>query len=202
MAGITPILTTALPVAGSLLSGSMRNDNSAELQAQKAQDDQAAQAREWARQDAVRAQEKADEAAQRQADMDRYAQYYKTEGDQLKQGQAQDLSSAETSAADTIASAERTAAAKIASTQADLNRSQASVRARLAANGVSTDGSGNAYLGGLADEAGQSIANDQAVLDQTKTSAAQAIEAQKRKNLLAQSELAERQRLAFLSRFG
>jgi colicin import membrane protein len=202
MAGLTPILTTALPVAGGLINTTARSSDSQSAREYEARVRQEEQQRSWAHEEEVRQREAAEAATERQAEMDRYSQYYREQGDQLRQDQGVEETDAAADTAERLAAAERSAAEAEAQRQTALTKAQSATRARLAAAGVSADGSGDAYLGGLAGEAAKDIAVTEADLGQTRRTATQTFDSLKRRNLLEQSQLAERQRLDFLTRFG
>lgn len=168
---------------------------------------------EWQREDQLRredqelerqrlAEEAAQEAAQRRTDM-----AWLTGAQNLEAGQLRARQDADVQAADADA---RTRTAAIAQQSAEderrrrdaLRRAMGRTRADLGGQGVSAaDGSGEAILLGLVgDTEAESAAATQA--DRLKRQAIQQeLDTARRRNLLEQAQLAQRQRLDFMSKF-
>jgi len=253
MGGITPLLTTALPVAGSLVStinrsGSRSGGSSASAQQdaarleaerqalerkyqeervaderryayeqqvrqEQARLQQEAQAREWARQDELRRQEQElqrqkDEQARIASDQSRAREMewltrgQNLEGTQQRANQEAALRGQEADAQNRFAQMAATASAEEKRRVDALRRTMARTRASMGANGVSAaDGSGEAILLGLVNDT-DGERQDAQRIDQIKRQAIQQeVENIRRRNLLEQAQLAERQRLEFLSKF-
>lgn len=259
MGGITPLLTTALPAATSLVNGVSRISGSsssssaasssaasaqqeaARLEAERqalerkyqeeraaeerrytyeqqvrqetARQQQEAQVREWARQDELRRQEQElqrqkDEEARiaseqsRSREMEWLTRGQNQEGTQLRANQEAALRTQETDAQTRLAQLAATAEADEKRRVDALRRTMARSRASMGANGVSAaDGSGEAILLGLVNDT-DGERQDARKIDQIKRQAIQQeVDSVRRRNLLEQAQLAERQRLEFLSKF-
>lgn len=271
MGGITPLVTTALPLAGSVVntvrSASTSSNTSAnnaaaqqaaaqqaaaELEYKRQQDaakaaaEQAAlerkyaeeraaaersaaaseaarqqqaqlaaeaQAREWARQDQLRQQDaeiqhQKDEAARIAAEQARAS-----EMESFQASQNQTLAQLRLSQEAAYLAQEKESQAQLAQLAAAadaaekrrveaLRQSMSKTRASLGARGVSaTDGSGEAILLGLTKDTETDRQNAQAVDQLKKQAIQQNLDAVKRRNLLEQTQLADRQKLEFLSKY-
>ncbi|PWC34182.1 hypothetical protein TSO352_28170 [Azospirillum sp. TSO35-2] len=172
-----------------------------------------AQARAWAREDAQRQQDQelqrqkdeaaaAAAAAARAKEMDDYRAAQDQTLAQLRAAQDQTYRGQEGDAQTQLA--QLTAAADAAEQRrlAALRQTVAKTRAGLGARGVTAqDGSGEAILLGLTN-ASDTERKDAQATDQLKRAAIQQnLEEVKRRNLLEQSQLADRQRLDYLSKF-
>lgn len=173
--------------------------------------------RAWEREERLRredaaaqaaAQAAAEAAAKQEAEERRrlaaevMANAHNSEYQQLLNRQNEEWSSVQTSADTQVQQIRQSAAADEAERQAALKRSQATARAKLGAGGVGAqDGSGRAVLlGQQAAKEAQTAARTQT--DQSRLQAIQAdLDNRRRVNLLAQAELAERQRLEYLNKF-
>lgn len=176
-----------------------------------------AEQRAWERDERLRqedaaakaaAQAAAEAAAKREAEERRrlaaevMANAHNSEYQQLLNRQNEEWSSVQTSADTQVQQIRQSAAADEAERLAALKRSQAAARAKLGAAGLGAqDGSGRAVLlGQQAAKEAQSAARAQT--DQTRLQAIQAdLDNRRRVNLLAQAELAERQRIEYLNKF-
>lgn len=181
-----------------------------DYQAQLARD---AEQRAWERDRQLRQEEAAKQAteqeaakqaaeAQRKLAMDILANAHNNEYQQLLNRQGEEWSAAQTSADAQSQQIRQTAAAAEAERRDALKRTQATTRARLGANGVGAqDGSGRAVLlGRQAATDAESAA--QAKTDQSRLQSIQAdLDNRRRVNLLAQAELADRQRIEYLNKF-
>lgn len=242
MGGITPLFTTVLPAASSLVNGVSRvsgsaasaQQDAARLEAERqalerkyqeeraaeerryayeqqvrqetARQQQEAQAREWARQDELRRQElelqyRQDEQA-RAREMEWLRRGQNQAGGDLRANQEAALRAQEADAQNRLAQLAATAEADEKRRVDALRRTMARTRAAMGANGVSAaDGSGEAILLGLVNDT-DSERQDAQKLDQIKRQAIQQeVDSVRRRNLLEQAQLAERQRLEFLSKF-
>jgi colicin import membrane protein len=140
--------------------------------------------------------------AQRKQAMEILTSSHNNEYQQLLGRQNEEWSSAQSAADTQAAQIAQTSAAAEADRRAALKKTQATARARLGAGGVDVkDGSGRAVLlGRQAATDAESAA--QAKSDQTRRQAIQAdLDNRRRVNLLAQAELADRQRMEYLNRF-
>lgn len=176
-----------------------------------------AEQRAWEREERLRqedaaakaaAQAAAEAAAKQEAEERRrlaaevMANAHNSEYQQLLNRQNEEWSSVQTSADTQVQQIRQSAAADEAERQAALKRSQATARAKLGAAGLGAqDGSGRAVLlGQQAAKEAQSAARAQT--DQSRLQAIQAdLDNRRRVNLLAQAELAERQRIEYLNKF-
>lgn len=181
-----------------------------EYQAQLARE---AEQRAWERDERLRQEELTRKAAeqeaarleaenQRRLAMDILANAQNNEYQQLLNRQNEDWGAAATAADVQRTQIQETSSVAEAERRAALKRTQATARARLGANGVGVDdGSGRAVL------LGQQAATDaetaaQAKIDQLRLQTIQAdLDNRRRVNLLAQAELAERQRIEYLNKF-
>lgn len=172
-----------------------------------------AQAREWARQDQLRQQ---DQELQRQKDEAARIAAEQARGremDAYRASQEQTLAQLRTSHDAAYQSQDRESQTQLAQMTAAadaeekrrvdaLRRTVAKTRASLGSRGVSAaDGSGEAILLGLVkDTAGER--QDAQTAEQLKRQAIQQnLDAIRRRNLLDQAQLADRQRLEFMSKF-
>ena len=198
MAGITPFVTAALPLAGSVVnsvsgsSGATNRERELALASRLRQEEQE---RAWRRED-----ERAEQARAREMEW-------------LTRGQNQTASHLRASQGEALRGQEGEAGlrrAQLATTaEADerrrvdaLRRAMGRTRAGLGGRGVSSvDGSGEAILLGLVGET-VSERRDAQALDQIRLQTIQQeLDDRRRLNLLEQAQLAERQRLEFMSRF-
>lgn len=173
-----------------------------------------AQEREWQREDELRrqdqrareqelAREQALAEQQRRQAMDALLRGNANDLDQLRVRQDEEVRAAEGDAASRAAQIDAAADADERRRRDALRRAMGRTRAGLGAGGVSSaDGSGEAILLGLVKDTGEE--RDDAVrADALKRQAIQQdLDARHRRNLLEQAQLAERQRLDFLGRFG
>ncbi|HYH18037.1 MAG TPA: hypothetical protein VD995_05410 [Azospirillum sp.] len=168
---------------------------------------------EWQRQDELRRQDW--EREQQQRDWDQRQAAFQRERDMGWLARTQDQEAAqvrarqETEAAGQDADARTRLTALTTQAEADerrrrdaLRRAMARSRASLGGQGVSAaDGSGEAILLGLVNET-DTEGKEAARVDQLKRQAIQQeIDNRRRRNLLEQAQLAERQRLEFLSKY-
>lgn len=220
MGGITSLVTTALPAVSTVASTVNRfSDSSASARAQQAADERKyayetqKQQLEWQREDALRRQDQElqrqkDEQARVEAEQQRaremtwLAQSQNQTADQLRTSQAADLAEKQTSAQSRVAQLAANADAEEQRRVDALRRTMARTRATLGASGVSAaDGSGEAILLGAVNDSTVERQNaDQ--IDQIKRQAIQQeLDNARRRNLLEQAQLADRQRLEFMSKF-
>lgn len=218
MGGITPLITTALPLAGSV-AGAVRSldrtGSSGGLAAidRKAQLDAEAQARQWAHDEQIRQQEA--ELKRRQAEADRIAaeqararemESYRAAQDQalaqLRAGRDADTQAQDQQAQSQLAQMTATADAEERRRVDALRRAVARTRAGLGSRGVGmADGSGEAILLGLVGDTAADRQDAQAVDRLKRQAVQQNLDALKRRNLLDLAQLADRQRLEFMSKF-
>ncbi|MGQ9366633.1 hypothetical protein [Azospirillum sp. ST 5-10] len=249
MAQISPLLTTALPVASSMWStGQRARQSQAELDYQRQQEaarqqqeaarlayeqqalerrydeerrareedarrraeeqarDQAhqlellQQERELDRQD--RERQAAEEEAARRREMQWLSQSQTQAYEQLRARQTGDQASAVTDARNRLTTLTEQAQADERRRRDALRRAMGRSRAALGAGGVSAaDGSGEAILLGLVADS-DAERGEARRLDTLKRQAIQQeVDNTRRRNLLEQAQLAERQRLDFLSRY-
>lgn len=172
-----------------------------------------AEQRAWEREERLRQEDAAAKAAeaeaarQEAAERRRLAQEimgnaHNSEYQSLIKRQTEDWVTTQGAADTQIQQIRHAAATDEAERQAALKRSQATARARLGAAGVGAqDGSGRAVLlGQQAAKEAESAARAQT--DQSRLQAIQAdLDNRRRVNLLAQAELAERQRIEYLNKF-
>lgn len=228
MGGITSLLTTALPTVNAVAdtverfggsSSSSAAATAANAQAQREADERKyayeAQKRQldWQREDELRRQDqelqrqkdeqaRRDAEAQRAREMDWLAQSQNQTADQLRSNQAADMADRQAGAQAQLAQINANAAAEERRRVDALRRTMARTRATLGARGVSAaDGSGEAILlGAVNDSAMERQDADQ--IDQIKRQAIQQeLDNARRRNLLEQAQLADRQRLEFMSKF-
>ncbi|MCW2237896.1 hypothetical protein [Azospirillum canadense] len=220
MGGITSLVTTALP-AVSTVAGTVGKftDSSTSAQAQREVDERKyayeaqKQQLEWQREDALRRQDQElqrqkDEQArveaeqQRTREMDWLAQSQNQAADQLRSNQATDMADKQGSAPAQLAQINANAAAEERRRVDALRRTMARTRATLGASGVSAaDGSGEAILLGAVNDSAMER-QDAGQIDQIKRQAIQQeLDNARRRNLLEQAQLADRQRLEFMSKF-
>lgn len=218
MGGLTSLVTNTLPAVASVASSakSLASSTSSSSSSSSAADQRAfelqKQQLQWEHDDAVRQQEAAAKAAQDQADqlaaarqraneMNWLTQSQNSAADQLRANQAQSLAELRSSTQTQLAQVNADAAAVEKRRVAALRRAMATTRATLGGNGVSADGSGEAILlGQVADTS--SDRQDSQASDQLKRQALQQqIDDANRRNLLEQAQLADKQRLEFMSKF-
>lgn len=172
-----------------------------------------AQAREWARQDQVRQQDQElqrqkDEAARiaaeqaRSREMDAYRVSQDQTLAQLRASQDQAYQSQDRESQTQLAQMTAAADAEEKRRVEALRRAVAKSRASLGSRGVSAgDGSGEAILLGLVKDT-DGERQDAQTADQLKRQAIQQnLDAIRRRNLLDQAQLADRQRLEFMSKY-
>lgn len=223
MGGITSLVTTALPAVSSVASavnqiGGLGGSSASAKQQQAADERKYAyeaqkQQLEWQREDELRRQDQElqrqkDEAArvaaeqERTRDMNWLAQSQNQAADQLRANQTADMATQEAGARNQLAQITASADAAERRRVDALRRTMARSRAAMGASGVSAaDGSGEAILlGAVNDSATERQNADQ--LDQIKRQAIQQeLDNARRRNLLEQAQLADRQRLEFMSKF-
>lgn len=224
MGGLTSIATTALPAATSALGGYQKQQYQAQNTAAQATYDrqllerkyqeerlareeearqrQTEQERVWQREDQLRRQEAEAAAAQRQRDMGWLAQAQNTEAAQLRAQQATDMQAAGADARNRLDAQAVQSADDERRRRDALRRAVGRVRAEMGGQGVSAaDGSGEAILLGLV---GESAAESRtaAQADQLKRQAIQQeLDNARRRNLLQQAQMAQRQRIEFMSKY-
>ena len=172
-----------------------------------------AQQAEWQRQDQLRQQELEVErqrqatdatlqADQRRSDMAWLGQAQTLDYTQLRARQEADAQAAGADAQTRMASLSQQAAADEQRRRDALRRTVGRTRADLGGQGVSSaDGSGEAILLGLVGESAQE-GRTAAQVDQLKRQAIQQeLDNSRRRNLLEQAQLAQRQRMDFMSKF-
>ena len=220
MGGITSLVTTALPAVSSVASAvnQFSNSSSTAKQQQAADERKYAyemqkQQLEWQREDELRRQDQElqrqkDEAArvaarqERNREMNWLAQSQNQTADQLRAKQTTDMAVQEAGARNQLAQITASADAAERRRVDALRRTMARSRAVMGASGVSAaDGSGEAILLGAVNSSATERQNaDQ--LDQIKRQAIQQeLDNARRRNLLEQAQLADRQRLEFMSKF-
>ncbi|WP_207460165.1 hypothetical protein [Azospirillum sp. SYSU D00513] len=242
MAGITPFVTAALPLATSVVNATSArrsaasatsagsasaaaaaeaNERELALQADYARQEreqearlrQEEQERAWRREDELRRQEEARRL--QQADQERIAaeqarareMNWLSAGQnqtaaQLRAGQEAELRTREADAGNRLAQARATAETDERRRVDALRRAMGRSRASLGAQGVSSaDGSGEAILLGLVGDSAAERRESQDLDRIRRQAVQQELDDRRRLNLLEQAQLAERQRLEFLSRF-
>lgn len=199
MADISSVLTAALPVAGSLISTSMKNDTASETARQKTE-----AAAELARQKAASAAAaSAEAAAEKQAAKEADTTVLANTLKQKRDSDAADYADAAEDAAGRIAAYQQSYESDEADRQAALAKSLASARARLGAGGVGADdGSAAAVLDGLNADAARENAEAATELDLKKKAESDALDQLRSKSLLDESRLEEKQRLELLAKYG
>ncbi|HYG89539.1 MAG TPA: hypothetical protein VD978_25160 [Azospirillum sp.] len=224
MGGLTSLATAALPVATTALSGyqqqQYRAQNTAaqasyeqQLLERKYQEERLAreeearrkqieQERAWQREDQLRRQEAEAAAAQRRSDMAWLAQAQNLEASQLRAQQDAEMQTAGADAQTRLASQAAQSADEERRRRDALRRAMGRARADLGGQGVSAaDGSGEAILLGLVGETDQE-SRTAAQADLLKRQAIQQeLDNARRRNLLQQAQLAQRQRIEFMSKF-
>lgn len=168
---------------------------------------------EWQRQDQLRQQDLelerqrqatdvAQQAAQRRDDMAWLGQSQTLDAAQLRARQDADAQAAGADAQTRLAALSQQAAADEQRRRDALRRTVGRTRADLGGQGVgSADGSGEAILLGLVGESDQE-GRTAAQVDQLKRQAIQQeLDNSRRRNLLEQAQLAQRQRMEFMSKF-
>ncbi|WP_448192708.1 hypothetical protein [Azospirillum sp. sgz301742] len=186
-------------------------DRQARLEAQ--QQSERAQQAEWQRQDQLRQQDlevqrqkdeaaAAQQAAQRRSDMAWLGQSQSLDAAQLIARQNADAQAAGADAQTRLAAIAQQSATDEQRRRDALRRSVGRTRADLGGQGVSSaDGSGEAILLGLVGDSAQE-SSTAAQVDQLKRQAIQQeLDNSRRRNLLEQAQLAQRQRMDFMSKF-
>ena len=220
MGGITTLATTALPLANSIADTVDRySGNSASARQQQAAEErkyayQAEQQRlQWQREDELRRQDqelqrrKEEQARieaeqQRVREMDWLTQSQNLSARQLRAGQAATLVEKEADARTRLAQASTTAQSDERRRVDALRRTVARTRAALGSNGVSAaDGSGEAILLGVVKDSAAERTEAEGADRLKREAIQQEVDNVHRRNLLEQAQLAERQRLEFMSRF-
>ena len=220
MGGITSLVTTALPAVSSVASAvNQFGGSSAGAKQQQAADERKyayetqKQQAQWQREDDLRRQDQElqrqkDEAARAAAEQERtremnwMAQSQNQTADQLRANQTADMAAQEAGARNQLAQMTANADAAEQRRVDALRRTMARSRAVMGASGVSAaDGSGEAILLGAVNDSATDRQNaDQ--LDQIRRQAIQQeLDNARRRNLLEQAQLADRQRLEFMSKF-
>ncbi|MFC5354511.1 hypothetical protein [Azospirillum himalayense] len=227
MGGITTLATTALPLANSVadtvdrVSGNSvkLREQEADARRQQAADErryayQAEQQRlQWQREDELRRQDqelqrqKEEQARleterQRLREMDWLAQSQNLAVQQLRVGQAATLTDKEGDARTRLAQISAAAQSDERRRVDALRRTVARTRATLGSNGVSAaDGSGEAILLGVVKDSAAERGEAEGTDRLKREAIQQEVDSVRRRNLLEQAQLAERQRLEFMSRF-
>lgn len=203
MADISSLLTAALPVAGNLVSTSIRADEASDLARQKA-DAAAALAQQKAEAKAAAdAAKNAEDAATREAARRADDQSNANTLQQKRDADAAEFQTASAEAAGRLAQYDTNYQADEADRQAALAKSLATVRARLGANGVDADdGSAQAVLDGITAQSARESDAARADLALKRKAEADALDALRNKNLLDENQLAEKQRLELLAKYG
>ncbi|MDQ2105467.1 hypothetical protein [Azospirillum isscasi] len=139
---------------------------------------------------------------QRVREMDWLAQSQNLAVQQLRTGQAATLAEKEGDARTRLAQASAAAQADERRRVDALRRTGARTRAALGSNGVSAaDGSGEAILLGVVKDGAAERAEAEGADRLKREAIQQEVDGVRRRNLLEQAQLAERQRLEFMSRF-
>ncbi|HYD67600.1 hypothetical protein [Azospirillum sp.] len=157
---------------------------------------------DWERQQQQRAWEQAQQTAQRSQELGWLARSQDQEAAQTLARQQAETATQDADAQGRLAALTAQAEAEERRRRDALRRAMARSRASLGGQGVSAaDGSGEAILLGLVNET-DTEGKKAARVDQLKRQAIQQeIDNRRRRNLLEQAQLAERQRLAFLSKY-
>lgn len=230
MGGITSLVTTALPAVNAVantvdrFSGSSSSATAAATAAANAQAQREADERkyayetqkrqlDWQREDELRRQDqelqrqkeeqaRAEAERQRAREMDWLAQSQNQAAGQQRANQAADMADRQAGAQTQLAQIAASAATEERRRVDALRRTMARTRAALGASGVSAaDGSGEAILLGAVNDSAMER-QDADRIDQIKRQAIQQeLDNARRRNLLEQAQLADRQRLEFMSRF-
>lgn len=182
MAGISAVASAVTPALGQVADT---------IQRQRAQSQ--------AQQAAERSLETERQARERQLDLLRQEQSVASA--QLRRGQAETLRGLNADTRNRLTQIDETATTDETQRRDALRSAMARTRASLGARGIGTaDGSGAAVLSGLVGEADQERQASQAGDRLRRQALTQPVDDQRRRNLLEQTQLAERQRLELLSR--
>ncbi|AIB12698.1 hypothetical protein ABAZ39_12005 [Azospirillum argentinense] len=220
MGGITTLATTALPLANAVAdtvdrvsgtSDSARRQQAADERRYAYQTEQ--QRLQWQREDELRRQDqelqrqkeeqaRAEAERQRAREMDWLAQSQNLAAQQLRTGQAATLADKEGDARTRLAQMSAAAQSDERRRVDALRRTVARTRATLGSNGVSAaDGSGEAILLGVVKDSAAERGEAEGADRLKREAIQQEVDSVRRRNLLEQAQLAERQRLEFMSRF-
>ncbi len=224
MGGLTSIASAMMPVASTAIGRYQQQqyrvqndavDRAAQQQA-RLEDEQLRERErqlEWQREDQLRQQdwererqrleaEAARQAEQRRQDMAWLGQSQSLEAAQIRARQDADLLAADADAQNRLAALAQQTATDEQRRRDALRRAVGRTRADLGGQGVSAaDGSGEAILLGLVGDA-EKESRSAAQVDQLKRQAIQQeLDNARRRNLLEQAQLAQRQRLEFMSKY-
>ncbi|CAK0740082.1 hypothetical protein CCP2SC5_1050006 [Azospirillaceae bacterium] len=195
MGATIPVLSSAMPVFNAVSGYFQREDALDQQQA-------LAQQKEALRQ-AEQQQKLAAEQEYRQRALEQLAAEQSLEATQLVDNQNQDLESATGDLQSRVSQIRAAATVDEGRRRDALRRAMAKTRASLGAAGLGTaDGSGEAILLGQVNATDQEQKAAETSNQLKIDSLNQQLEDRYRRNLLAQSQLAERQKLQYLSRLG